>query len=52
MTLMLLVAGFAHAVGDRQHQHGDREGEQDADQSGELDVVGMPLDVHEPLQFM
>ncbi len=44
--------GLAHAVGDGEHQHRHCEGKEDADHPGEFDVVGMPIDVHEPFEHV
>jgi len=41
-----IFAGVAHAVGDCKDQHGGREGDQNAHDPGELDVVGVPFDTN------
>ena len=40
----------AQPVGRGQHQHGDREREQDANHPGELGAVGVAIDIGEPFE--
>src|SRR6516225_6216549 len=52
LPFLVFMDFAADPVGDRQHQHGDGEDEQNTDHPAELDVVDAPVDVHEPFQHV